>query len=117
MSSFTFCKSNDVISWKKGNFILYYSKYLRNATKENLLALEEEKKLRDYFDSMFFSIASQHGFSYIYASNSNLHVPEVNSVCIKNSIEAFEKYCGRMTDYALKHVKTLAIICYYQNEE
>ena len=116
MLNFIIWKST-IISFKKVNFYIILSKYLKKATRENLLALQKEQKLRDYFDSKFLSIASQHGFSYIYQNNSNIRVPEVNSACIKRSVEAFEKSCGKMTDYALKHVKTFAIMCYYQNEE
>lgn len=86
---------------------------------ENKIALQIETSLRNHFDSKFYEVAAKHGFQYVYENNgeSSVHVPEINAVCIKNSLEAFEKHCGKLNDYALKHVRTLAVMCHYQTEE
>ncbi len=62
-------------------------------------------------------LAETNGFGFLYAKNEVYNAPGLlNFDCLKAAIEKFEKHCGKLSDYALKHVRTLAHMCSYQND-
>lgn len=81
-----------------------------------MLELQKEEISRKYFDVKFAQIAKANGFSFLYEIGGFSTPLVLNFDCLKASIAKFEQHCGKLSDYALKHVKTLAHMCSYQNE-
>ena len=65
-----------------------------------------------------YQLAKSNGFSFLYDNNQVFNLPSVlNFDCLKNAVATFEKHCGKLSDYALKHVRSLAHMCSYQSNE
>jgi legumain len=97
---------------------LFYlqNKYNKNPTNENLMELQKEEISRKYFDVKFYQLAKHNGFAFLYDNQVVYNAPRLLKFdCLKASIENFENHCGKLSDYALKHVKTLAHMCSYSN--
>ena len=61
-------------------------------------------------------LAKTNGFDFLY-QDGVFSVPAVLKFdCLKAAVEKFEKHCGKLSDYALKHVRTLAHMCSFQND-
>jgi legumain len=98
---------------------LFYlqNKYNKNPTHENLVELQKEEISRKFFDVKFYQVAKTNGFGFLYDNKVLFNAPRVNNFnCLKAAVAKFEQHCGKLSDYALKHVKTLAHMCAYQNE-
>jgi len=95
-----------------------YFKYLR-ADKTNLVAshqaaleLEAEVQHRVQTDLFFEKLARSLGgsrFDDIY--HNSAHFIGYTSKCYRLSVEAIEKGCGRLSDYALGYLRVVANLC------
>lgn len=82
------------------------------------MELQKEEISRKFFDVKFFQVAKANGFAFLYDSSKKINAPRnVNHECLKAAVSKFEEHCGRLSDYALKHVKTLAHMCSFTNLE
>ena len=77
---------------------------IQNGTEESHKQLEKEIAHRQFFDNLF----NTH-FAEAEMANAP-HLPE-NWECYRESVNTFEKHCGRFSSYSMKHVGKLAKMC------
>lgn len=81
------------------------------------MELQKEEMARKYFDVKMYNLAKTNGFAFLYENGDFPSPLQVKFDCLKAAVQKFEAHCGKLSDYALKHVKTLAHMCSYQNDE